>query len=79
MQGIRKAYHAALAKLDDATFMRAFHGWAVILWLVPGTIVSMILQNSVPWVVFLSAYAIVVTHWSGWQAARVEVKQDESE
>jgi hypothetical protein len=35
-------------------------------------------SDSIPLIVALSVYAIVTGHWSSWQAARVEVKQDES-
>jgi hypothetical protein len=76
---MRRFYHGILDRLDDASFMRKFHGWSAVLWLTAGTVVSVILSNSVPYVVFLSAYAIVVSHWSSWQAARVEEKQDATE
>jgi hypothetical protein len=33
--------------------------------------------NSVAYVASLSLWALVSGHWSAWQAARVEVKQDE--
>jgi hypothetical protein len=42
----------------------------MVLWLVVGTPVSLWLRYSIPWLVFLSVYAIVVGHWSGWSAER---------
>jgi hypothetical protein len=43
------------------------------------------LKRSVPFLVFLSVYAVVAGHWSGWEAAGGEVelerlgkKQDEA-
>lgn len=40
------------------------------LWIVVGLPVSYLLRQSVPWLVFLSVYAIIVGHWSGWSAER---------
>lgn len=58
--------------------LRAVHAWATVFWLVMAP-VSMLtgLRNSVAYLVGLSVYAIVTGHWSSWQSARVEVKQDE--
>lgn len=36
-------------------------------------------KESILWVAFMSLYANVVGHWSGYQAARVEKKQEGSE
>jgi hypothetical protein len=38
------------------------------LWVIPGVPVSWFLKSSVPWVVFMSWYAIVATHVAGWSA-----------
>ena len=35
--------------------------------------------SSVTYVAALSLWALVSGHWSAWQAARVEVKQDEAD
>lgn len=45
---------------------RRIHFTLMVLWLCPGLPVSYWLRNSVPWVVALSVYAIVATHWAGW-------------
>lgn len=42
----------------------------MLLWVVPGIPVSYLLRYSVPWLVFLSVYAIIVGHASGWSAER---------
>lgn len=64
--------------VQDPLIMRHVNGWSAIFWLamVP---VSWFLGwfSLVEYVSALSVYAIVVGHWSGWQSARVEVKQDE--
>lgn len=37
-----------------------------------------VLQRSIAFLVFVSIYANVMGHWSSWQAARVEVRQDDA-
>lgn len=58
--------------------MRAFHGWASVVWFAASFPLAWWFGSSVIFVTFLSLYAIVTGHWSSWQAARVEVKQDEA-
>jgi len=38
----------------------------------------LIWRQSVPYLVFVSVYALVVSHWSAWGAARAEKAQTES-
>jgi hypothetical protein len=49
------------------------------LWLVLAVPSITIWRNSVPYLVWLSVYAIVATHWSGYQGAAAEqaVNSDE--
>jgi hypothetical protein len=58
--------------------MRRVNGWFAVFWIfmIP---VSYELGwlSSVTYVSGLSLWALVSGHWSAWQAARVEVKQDE--
>jgi hypothetical protein len=49
---------------------RKIHLTLMVLWVVPGLPISWYLKESVPWLVFLSVYAIIVGHWSGWSAER---------
>lgn len=49
---------------------RRVHLSLLIVWVVVGLPVSYLLRSSVPWLVFLSVYAIIVGHWSGWSAER---------
>lgn len=51
------------------------HRAALAFWLVPGLIASWLLRGSVPWVVFMSWYAIVVTHWAALRADRPNPKE----
>lgn len=58
--------------------LQKFHGWATAAWFVASIPLSTSpLAKQVQFVTWLSLYAVVTGHWSSWQAARVEVKQDE--
>lgn len=48
--------------------------WA---WICPGIPVSIVLRQSVPYLVFLSVYAIIVGHWSAEEAAAAAAKSEE--
>ena len=62
----------------DPVFMRRLNGWLTLFWvaMIP---VSWELGwlKSVAYVSALSLWALVAGHWSTWQAARVEVTQQE--
>jgi len=57
--------------------MRKANGWLTIVWLVAALPICLLLSSSVPFLVFISVYAVVTGHLSAWQAARVEVIQNE--
>ena len=63
---------------ESATFWRKVNGWLTIFWIVmiPISIATRWIY-SVAYVSALSLWALVSGHLSAWQAARVEVKQDE--
>jgi hypothetical protein len=62
----------------DPVFMRRVNGWLALFWVVmiPISIWTGWI-TSVTYVAALSLWALVSGHWSAWQAARVEVKQQE--
>lgn len=62
----------------DPKFMRTVNGWLALFWVVmiPISIWTGWI-TSVTYVAALSLWALVSGHWSAWQAARVEVKQQE--
>ncbi|GGK34208.1 hypothetical protein GCM10010124_28530 [Pilimelia terevasa] len=62
----------------DPTFMRRINGWLTVFWvaMIPVSLAAGWL-DSVVYVSALSLWALVSGHWSAWQAARVEVKQQE--
>lgn len=64
---------------DDPVFMRTVNGWLAVVWLAASLPICFYLSTSVPFLVFVSVYAVVTGHWSTWQAARVEVRQKEQE
>ena len=62
----------------DPVFMRRVNGYLTIFWIImiPVSIITGWI-TSVTYVAALSLWALVSGHWSAWQAARVEVKQEE--
>lgn len=68
-----------LAILAGPIFMRRLNGLLAFFWagLVPVAWWQGWLR-SVTFVSALSLWALVSGHWSAWQSARVEVKQDEA-
>jgi hypothetical protein len=62
----------------DPIFMRRVNGWLTLAWLamIPVSIATGWVK-SVVYVSALSLWALVAGHWSAWQAARVEVHQDD--
>lgn len=59
-------------------FLRKVHGIMTIFWIVLWVAAAWLgWLSSVVFVSHLSACALVLGSWSSWQAARVEVKQDE--
>jgi hypothetical protein len=62
----------------DPMFMRRVNGWLTVFWIgmIPVSIVFGWL-SSVAYVSALSLWALVSGHWAAWQAARVEVNQEE--
>lgn len=60
-------------------FLRGFHGWLTLIWFVaiPLTVATN-LKTSITWIALMSVWANFVGHFSSWQAARVEVKQDDT-
>lgn len=67
----------ATALFGRPEILQRFHGVATVLWFISSTPLALSpLAQQVQFVTWLSLYAVVTGHWSSWQAARVEVKQD---
>lgn len=65
-----------VAIFQDVMFLKHFHGWATIFWLLLSLPAMLFWAESITFLVFVSVYAIVVSHWSNWQGARAEAKAD---
>ncbi len=63
--------------MNNPSFMQKFNGWAAVVWFVLAFPICIFFSTSIPLLVFISVYAIVTGHWSAWQAARTEVKQEQ--
>jgi hypothetical protein len=62
---------------NDPIYMRKLNGWLAVIWLAAALPICIFLASSVPFLVFVSVYAVVTGHWSTWQSARVEVRQED--
>lgn len=59
--------------------MRRVNGWFTVFWIVMIPISATLgWLSSVTYVSALSLWALVSGHWSAWQAARVEVAQQDA-
>jgi hypothetical protein len=74
--GVVKSLWASVQ--GDPVFMRRLNGWLAIFWvaMIPVSIETGWVR-SVTYVSALSLWALVSGHWSTWQAARVEVTQQQ--
>jgi len=62
----------------DPRIMRKLNGWLTVFWIGMIPISALFgWLSSVAYVSALSLWALVSGHWAAWQAARVEVTQDE--
>lgn len=66
-------------KINDPKFLQAFNGWATVIWFGAAFPTCLFLAESVPFLVFISVYAVVTGHLSSWQASRVESRQEKEE
>jgi hypothetical protein len=64
--------------VGDPVVLKKVNGWLTIFWIImiPISILTGWI-HSVTYVAALSLWALVSGHWSAWQAARVEVRQEE--
>lgn len=65
-----------LEKLHSAQAMAKFHGAITIVWVLMLP-VSMLtpLKDSVPYLVGLSVWALIGSHWAAYQGARSELQR----
>ncbi len=61
--------------LQDPVKFRQINGWLTIIWFAAAIPICIYLATSVPFLVFISVYAVCTGHLSTWQAGNVEVRQ----
>ena len=66
-------------RINDPKFLQSFNGWATVVWFAAAVPICIFLADSVPFLVFISVYAVVTGHLSSWQASRVEARQEREE
>jgi len=64
---------------ESPTMMRHLHGYLAVLWFIAAFPIMIFWSENIRFLVFVSVYAVVVGHWSSWQAARVEERQEQAE
>lgn len=62
---------------ENPVVFRKINGWLTVIWFIAAFPICIFLANSVPFLVFISVYAVVTGHLSTWQASRVEVRQEQ--
>jgi len=73
--GVVKSVWASVQ--GDPVFMRRVNGWLAVFWILMIPVSAYFhWLSSVTYVSALSIWALVSGHWSAWQAARVEVRQE---
>jgi hypothetical protein len=64
--------------LGEPVVLRRLNGCLALLWVAMTPIsIAAGWVHSITYVSALSIWALVASHWSAWQAARVEVRQVE--
>lgn len=59
-------------------FNKKLHGWLTIIWFTAAFPISIYLSTSVPFLVFISVYAVVVSHWNLWFQMKIEKKHEDN-
>ncbi len=60
---------------DPHTHVR-FNQIAMVIWFILIIPTMLVWKESLPWIVFMSWYAIFVSHGTAWIAAKAEVAAD---
>lgn len=61
----------------DMAFNKKMHGCFTLFWFVAAFPIAIFLSNSLPFVVFISVYAVVGFHWSLWFQTKIEKKHED--
>lgn len=66
-------------KLTDPEFALKAHKWLTLFWFAAAFPICIFFSSSIPFLVFISVYAIVSGHWAAWQAVRTEILQTQDQ
>lgn len=58
--------------LSDPKFWVKTHGSLIVVWILLAIPAVLWWLNSVPFLVFISVYAVIAGHGASWQAARAD-------
>lgn len=59
-------------------FNKQLHGWLTVIWFAAAFPIAIYLSTSVPFLVFISVYAVVVSHWNLWFSTKIEKAHEEN-
>ena len=62
----------------DMGFNKKMHGFLTVFWFVAAFPISIWLNSSIAFLVFISVYAIVGFHWNIWFTTKIEKKHEDN-
>lgn len=65
--------------LSNPKFLKNFHAVAVIVWILLIIPTVLFWKEAILWLAIMSVWANIAAHWSAWQGARTEVKEEEDD
>lgn len=69
----------SLCAFFSPSVLRSLHGWLTVFWLVAAFPIMAFWSENIPFLVGISVYSVAAGHWSSWQSARTEVRQETME
>jgi hypothetical protein len=61
----------------NAIRLRRLHAGLALFWLAMAVPTVLWWHNSILYVALISVYALIIGHWSAWQASRAETNGDD--
>ncbi|QFG12249.1 membrane protein [Arthrobacter phage Racecar] len=62
---------------EDMAFNKKMHGWMTVVWGAAAIPIAIFLNSSVPFLVFISVYAVVGFHWNIWFNTKIEKRHED--
>ena len=63
---------------NDPEMEKTIHLWLAVSWLLGSIPIILFLRESIAFLVFVSVYAAVCGHWGGYQAAKAELRVEDT-